>query len=60
MHFQFPRGSAGGEGRHFSKDGVPGHEIGVGAARLDGRSRHAIGAFHLLPLLITAICFHYL
>lgn len=59
-HFQLPRGSAGGKWMHFSKDGVPGHEMRVGAARLDSRSWHAIGAFHLVPLLITAICIHYL
>lgn len=59
-HFQLPRGSAGEKRMHFSKDGVPGHEMRVGAARLDGRSWHAIGVFHLVPLLITAICFHYL
>lgn len=50
----------GGKPARSSKDGLPGLATRVRAARLDGRSWHAIGAFHLVPLLITAICFRYL
>lgn len=51
MHFGLPHVSAGGKGTHFSNDGVLGHGMRVGAARLDGRSWHAIGAFHLVPFI---------